>query len=77
MLEVGHEFRRHGIKFCVIDFLKYNDKTYCLLSVEKPNEKMSFSFYDYKINLKGTYELNEVEDKQLIATLFELFEERK
>ena len=46
MLEVGHEFRRHGIKFCVIDFLKYNDKTYCLLSVEKPNEKMSFSFYD-------------------------------
>ena len=77
MLEVGHEFERNGINYCVVDIVDYENKSYCLLSIEKENEKISFAFYEYKVEMNGDFTLDSVEDEELISKLFDIFEEKK
>ena len=72
MLEVGHEFKRNGTNFCVVDILNYKGKNYCFLSEERKNEKIDFNFYEYSFDCKGDSILQKVKDDNLISILIGL-----
>ncbi len=74
MLEVGHEFKRNGVQYCVIDFMLYNQKQYCLLSVEKKDEKLDFEFYECSFGPNGGINMNQVNDTELLSNLFKILE---
>ena len=76
MLEIGHEFERNGVQFCVVDIVDLNNKSYCFLSEERRNEKMDFHFYEYSISSTGDVNLDLVKNDDLIDNLYSVMEER-
>lgn len=77
MLEIGHEFKRNGTQYCVVDFMIYNQKQYCLLSVERKNEKLDFEFYECSFGPNGGINMDLVEDTSLLSNLFGILEGEK
>ena len=73
MLEVGHEFKRKSSNYCVIDKIIFNNKTYLLLSVENPNDKLNFVFYEC-YQTPNNNKLKIVSDENTIMSLLDLLE---
>lgn len=73
-LEIGHQFNKDGIIFCVLDIIDYDMKQYALFSAEY--EKLDYIFYEVN-RINNDYNLKRVDDESLIYELFKIVEERK
>jgi hypothetical protein len=70
MFEIGHEFKRDGLNYIVLDIINLESRKYILFGIE--GTKLDYVFYE-ATQKNDEIELEEVVDNKIKKRLFDIF----